>query len=190
MQLLADVEKTVREKYKDGNQHRLNHIIGVVKMAGLLATKYGVDKDKAMIAAWMHDYSKYDDFSDADKYLTAEDILECQKYPFLFHAYLSAEHYKRLGGADNEIYLAIRNHVFGRPGMTRLEEIVMISDYTEENREYPTCIKCREILLGGDLYGAIVYSLEKTMEHVRTQNEEPHPRQMMVYNEYKRRLEK
>lgn len=190
MQLLADVEKTVREKYKDGNQHRLNHIIGVVKMAGLLAERYGVDKKKAMIAAWMHDYSKYDDFSDADKYLSQEDILECKNYPFLFHAYLSAEHYKRLGGADEEIYLAIRNHVFGRVGMTKLEEIVMISDYTEENREYPTCIECRKILLEGNLYEAIVYSLEKTMEHVRAQNEVPHPNQVLVYKDYKRRLEK
>ena len=35
-----------------------------------------------------------------------------------------------------DIYNAIRNHVFGRIGMSKLEEIILISDYTEENRKY------------------------------------------------------
>ena len=43
-----------------------------------------------------------------------------------------------------EIYNAIKYHVFGRPKMSLLEAIIMIADYTEENREYDTCIECRK----------------------------------------------
>jgi len=184
MELLEKTRNLLLEHYKNGNSDRLNHIFGVEEMAAYLAKIYNVDEQKARIAALMHDYCKYDDYKKIEEMLTEDEIVECRYYPFLYHAYGSAYTYKKLIGDDNDIFNAIYNHVFGRCGMSKLEEIIMISDYTEKNRKYEDCIKAREILLKGNLYEAIVYSLEHTMLHVVKNGENPHPRQLAVYNEY------
>lgn len=173
----------INEKF---NQHpqRLQHTLGVVEMASYLATMYHVDETKAKIAAYMHDYCKYDDTKEIEAYLSDEEKEECRKYPFLYHAYGSAYMYKKHIGKDEEIFQAIYNHVFGRPQMSLLESIIMIADYTEKNRKYENCIKCREILLSGRLNAAILFSLKKTIEFAISEGNEPHPKQLEVYREY------
>lgn len=184
MQSLDNVKGLVKEKLKD-HPKRYKHTLGVAKMAVYLAGVYGIDKEKAEIAALMHDYSKYDDVNDALTLLPDYEIEECEKFPFLYHAYLSAENYLKLVGNDKEIYNAIKYHVFGRPKMGLLEAIIMISDYTEENREYPDCIKCREILLRGDFNLAIYESLVNTVNLCIKEGQTPHPKQLLVMEEYK-----
>ncbi len=183
-------KKTVDNHFDDSKKHRLTHIYGVAEMAMELAPKYGIDPYKAGIAAYMHDYCKYDDFDKLKYLLNEEDRAECEKYPFLYHAYLSALAYKKYVGNDIDIYNAIRNHVFGRPNMSMLEAIIMISDYTEKNRTYESCIECRKILLDGNLDEAIYKSLLYTINHVMEEGDNPHPRQLLVFNEYKKRLNK
>lgn len=184
--LLSDKAKQlVIEKYGSQHEKRLQHVFGVAEMASFLAKKYGLDEEKALIAAYMHDYCKYDDPSEAIGVLTDKEIDECEKYPFLYHAYLSAEAYLANLGNDMEIYNAIKYHVFGRPHMSLFESIIMIADYTEKNREYDTCKECRKILLDGDLDLAIYKSLEYTIAHCKENNESAHPMQILVLNEYK-----
>ena len=184
MELLDQTKKLVIKHYENKNQDRLQHILGVVKMAELLALKYGADPIKAKIAAYMHDYCKYDEVDEIKKYLSQAEIIECERFPFLYHAYGSAYIYRKYIGDDLDIFNAIYNHVFGRCNMSLLEKIIMISDYTEINRKYPSCIKCREILLNEGIDKAILYSLENTINHVKARNEIPHPIQLEVYNEY------
>ena len=161
MQLSDKAKELVINKYGKDHEKRLKHVFGVAKMAEYLADKYGVDKEKALTAAYMHDFAKYDDPTEAIGILDEKDIEECEKYPFLYHAYLSAEAYLKYLGTDMDVYNAIRYHVFGRPHMSLLEAIIMIADYTEENREYDTCIECRKILLDGEFNKAIYKSLEE-----------------------------
>ena len=106
--------------------------------------KYNVDVNKACIASLMHDYCKYDNPKDLEKYFTQEEILECRKYPFLYHAYGSSYKYKELVGDDEEIFSAIYNHVFGKENMTMLEKIIYASDYLEPTRNIPAADKIRE----------------------------------------------
>ena len=183
-------KSTVTKHFDDSKKKRLIHIYGVAEMAMDLAKKYGLDPYKAGIAGYMHDYAKYDDFEKEKELLNEEDKKECEKYPFLYHAYLSAIAYKKYVGNDEDIYNAIRNHVFGRPGMSMLEAIIMISDYTEKNRTYESCIECRNILLDGDMDQAIYKSLLYTINHVKEQGDIPHPRQLEVFNEYKEKIKK
>lgn len=173
------------------HENRYIHTLGVVKMAKYLANKLNYDETKAEIAAYMHDYSKYDDIKTAVDLLTEKEINECEEYPFLYHAYLSAENYKLLGGEDEDIYLAIKYHVFGRPKMSTLEKIIMIADYTEENRKYESCIECRNILLNGDVDLAIYKSLLYTSNHVsEIGGAKVHPVQYEVLKEYESRVKK
>ena len=189
--LLSDKAKAlVEEKYDNNHKNRLTHILGVAEMAELLAIRYGVDKEKALVAAYMHDYSKYDDPSIAKDYLTKEEIKECEEYPFLYHAYLSAEAYKKLIGDDLDIYNAIKYHVFGRLNMSKLEEIIMISDYTEKNRIYPSCVAVRKILVeDNDLNLAIDESLKGMIAFAKEEGHKPHPMQIKIMEEYKRKVE-
>ena len=172
-------------KHFDGkHQARLEHIFGVVEMAKYLAKKYKVNVKKAKIAAVMHDFCKYDDVNELEKIFTPAEIDECRHYDFLYHAYGSAYMYKKYIGDDEDIFNAIYNHVFGRPGMSMLEAIIMIADYTEKNRKYESCIEARKMLYEDKFNEAIVYSLEKTMELCLKNHQNPHPRQLEVYNEY------
>lgn len=187
MQLSDKALKLVSEHLKD-HQKRLTHILGVCEMAETLAIRYNVDLDLAKSSALMHDYSKYDSFDEASKYLTKEEIEECTNYPFMLHAYLSAYKYKELISDNKDAFNAIYNHVFGRPNMSNLEKIIMISDYTEKNRTYPDCIEVRKILLDGDLDLAIYESLIRTIKHCGSEGKLAHPRQLEVLKEYEERI--
>ncbi len=162
--------------------NRFAHILGVVEMSELLANKYGVDPLKAKIAAVLHDYSKYDDNYEI---LSIEEQEYCKKYPYLGHAYLSyMEAKNKFGIDDNDILNAIKNHVVGRTDMSVLEAIIFIADFTEKNRTYDDCIKCREILLNQGLKEAIVYSCESSIAH----SKDAHPNQLDVLKKFKESL--
>lgn len=187
---LDKVYDKVYDKYKNEHQKRFRHIVGVMNMAEKLAVIYNCDVTKAKCAALIHDYFKYEDLDTLLSYIKNEDEKEeCKKYPFLAHAYASANAlYDIFHIDDKDIYNAIHSHVFGRPHMSRLEEIIMISDFTEENREYEDCIKCREILLNEGIDEAIVYSLKSTMAHVIDEGGKPHPKQLEILKEYEEKL--
>ena len=59
MQLsVNEIETIVRKKYEGSN--RLNHILGVARLAKSLAIKFNLDAEKAYIAGLLHDYIKYE----------------------------------------------------------------------------------------------------------------------------------
>lgn len=177
----------VCKKYENEHKDRLKHIIGVAKMASFLAEKYGADSEKAKIAGFMHDYHKYESIEEFKKLVNKEDLEECLNCDVLFHSYASANAYLKLIGNDEDIYNAIRYHVFGRVNASLLEEIILISDYTEENRMYEDCIKCREILYNKGLYEAIYHSTIFTINHLLSKGITPHKEQYNVLAYYDKR---
>lgn len=189
---VKQVYNLVKKKYEQANPNdmsRFKHVEGVCEMATFLAKKYKVDVSKAQICALVHDYYKYEDVKEMAKFLSDEEIEECEKCKVLYHSYASSKQLKILFGIDDkEMESAIKNHVFGHTNMTRLEEIILISDYTEKNRKYPDCIRCREILLQGKLVEAIYYSTEATIKHLVNQNIKPHKMQYEVLDEYGRKM--
>ncbi len=194
MQLLADkiteIEEKVREKFLKSNKiDRYNHVLGVVKMASYLAEKYNVDQSKATIAALIHDYYKYEDIETLKTLINKDDLEECASCDALYHAYASANALKDVFGIDDiEIYNAIRYHVFGRYPMTRLEEIIVISDYTEENRKYEDCIIARKLVINKTIEEAIAYSAEKTIEHLLKEGIPPQKMNYVVLQKYKEKV--
>ncbi len=168
---LKRVQKLVFEKY--GNTSRINHILGVEKMAKKLSSIYGVSELKASIASLVHDYYRYEDIEEMKNYLSSEvDILECEKYPFLYHAYCSAKALKEVFEIeDDEINNAIKYHVLGNKEMSMLDKIIFISDYTEETREYESSIKVREILVDKGIDEAIYYATKYSVEYHGTVHE-------------------
>lgn len=185
---LDKAKELVNNKYINSNPERLNHILGVAKMAKKLAEIYNVDVEKAQIAALMHDYIKYESKDEMRMLIDDADQYDCTICDVLLHSYASANMYKKLGGEDLDIYNAIRYHVFGRLNMSKLEEIILISDYTEENRKYDDCVKCREILFEKGIDEAIYYSTDKTIQFVLKRGYSVHPTQFDILEYYKERI--
>ncbi len=174
------------EKHLKGHEKRYKHILGVVDMAEVLAKKYSCDVLKSKIASLLHDYAKYDTNIEV---LSSSDQKECIKYPCLLHAYLSEYYAKeKFNITDKDILNAIRNHVVGRDGMSLLERIVFISDFTEMNREYSDSIECRKILFEKGIDEAIIYSIESTRRHI--EDNLLHPNQLKLLKETKEKLNK
>ena len=188
MLLLGKIKRLIKQKHKN-DKHRYIHSLGVAQMAKLLAKRYDVDVKKAMIAAYLHDFCKNDSVEYVNTLLTVEERLECEKCPVLYHSYGSAAYYLKYIGNDKDIYNAIKNHVFGRLGMSKLEEIILISDYTELNRKYDDCIKVRNILLNENMDKAIYESTKFVVEYITKKGKEPHPTQIDVLNYYKELVE-
>lgn len=184
MQSLDSLKELIKDKHQN-DERRYIHSLGVAKMAKYLALQFNVDPDKAVIAGLLHDFCKNDSIEYVETLLSEEDKIECRQYPVLYHSYGSAEYYLKYIGNDMDIYNAIRNHVFGRIGMSKLEEIILISDYTEENRTYDDCKKVREIVLNGNLNKAIYESTNFVVEYISQKGKTPHPVQLGVLKYYK-----
>ena len=190
---IEEVRQKVKNKYLTNfpdKMDRYKHIEGVAKLAKYLASKYGVDQSDAEIAGLVHDYFKYESNEEMAKHIDSSDLKECEECPVLYHSYSSANALKEVFGIDDpNIKSAIKFHVFGKKDMTRLEEIILISDYCEENRIYENCIKCREILLDKGIEEAIYFSTLKVIEFLKTKNIEPHPLQFEILKDYERKIQ-
>lgn len=189
---IEEVKKIVENKYKTKYPDKLSryeHILGVAKMCKYLAGIYNVDESRAVICGLVHDFYKYESEDEMKTLIDPKDLDECSKYNVLYHSYASAEALSKIFKIDDiEMKNAIRYHVFGHTNMTKLEEIVLISDYTEENRQYADCIKCRNVLLNGNLDKAIYDSTKYVINFLLKKNIIPHPMQYEVLHEYERKL--
>lgn len=119
---------------------RYIHSIGVMEEACRLASHHLADITKAEIAGLLHDCAKYIGDRDAmtmlKKYGEAPD--EIQRVSFqLLHGLLGYHIAKeQYGVTDEDILQAIYWHTTGKPGMTLLEKIIFVADYTEPNRDF------------------------------------------------------
>lgn len=143
--ILGDLLIELKDKPK-----RLKHILGVKETAIKFGKKYNLDLDKLETAALLHDITKYYTleenkividryFEDASKIYKNynENILHA------FSAYIIAK--EKYNITDGEILNSILSHTIGRAKMSIYEKIIFISDYTEPNRIYKSCIKVRKI---------------------------------------------
>ena len=107
---------------------RYIHSLGVVEMAGDLASIYGADVKKARFAGLVHDIAK---------------CFSCETMNRFIRTYgIDLKYYNR---PDPEILMAVSSHTAGRYGMSMLEEIVYVADAIEINRNYPEAAELREL---------------------------------------------
>lgn len=129
-------------------ERRWKHVLGVVDTAVELADRFGGDRDKAWLAALLHDYTKAWPIERMEKIIREQglppELLEHDKE--LWHAHVGAWVVRTEHGIDDEEVLdAIRYHTSGREGMTKLDKIVCLADYMEPGRDFPGVNKIREL---------------------------------------------
>ncbi len=119
---------------------RYNHSVEVAKQAVRLSKIYDADEEKAEIAGLLHDIMKEQDPDIQLKRITDSGIVLTQTELMsknLWHQISGMAYVKDvLKIEDEDILNAIRYHTSGRKGMSVLEKVVFISDYTSDDRDY------------------------------------------------------
>ena len=183
--------RNVEEQYTDIIRGRLTprrfeHSLAVARQAEYLAKKHGSDPDKARVAGLLHDILKDTDgdsqlqiFKDFGILLDAVE----EQAPKLWHARAGAlflEHI--LGITDREILDAVRYHTPGRAGMTLLDIVLYLADFTSADRDYPDVDTMRR-LTEEDMDAAMRYALAYTIDDLQAQGRPVHPDTLACYRE-------
>ncbi|HOA80877.1 MAG TPA: bis(5'-nucleosyl)-tetraphosphatase (symmetrical) YqeK [Defluviitaleaceae bacterium] len=158
---------------------RFLHTLGVVETAEKLAEIHNVDKEKAVISAFLHDCAK--DIPESmqirfckEFHIRLDEFMK--KNIALCHSFLGAEIAKReYGIKDEEILNAIRFHTTGRKNMTKLEKLIYLADYIEPNRKYFEGLKTAREYAKKDLDKAMILVLTNTIEYIKKKNGILHP---------------
>lgn len=188
-----DMERINKQLHSILSPERFLHTQGVIQEAEKLAEAYSADKNRAILAALLHDCAK--------EYPNSEKLNMCKKYhikiddvikhqPDLAHSFLGAEvAHSEYDIKDDEILDAIRYHTTGRKNMSMLEKIIYISDYIEPNRKpFPGIEKAR-LLAYLDLDKAMYFCLKNTIEYNRQKKRMIHPLSLEALKYYKNKGE-
>lgn len=180
------------EEYVEGTMtaYRFRHTLGVVETAKDLAVIYGVDSNKATIAALLHDIAK--EFTSTKKRefckehnIYVDDFLKINIH--LIHgdigAYIAKED---LNIQDPDILNAIINHTLGSLDMSDLEKVVYIADIIEPNRKkHKELYKLREMAYT-DLDQAMLFALRYSVNYLKATKKEVHPIIYSIIEEYEK----
>lgn len=166
-------------------EHRWRHTLGVAETASRLAQQYGGDSVKADLAALLHDYAKYWPKEALRQVLEREQIPgEWLSYDvLLWHAPVAAfiaEH--EFGIRDEEVLNAILYHTTGRPNMTLLEKIIVLSDFIEPGRDFPGVEQIRT-LAGTDLDQALVACYDSAIRFLLQKRKRIYPLTIAARND-------
>ena len=160
---LKQAKELVRGRLSD---KRYEHTLNVRKMAVKLAKRYGVNEDKAALAALLHDSAKEISKDEMRAIMRAHPELaeggEDRPTP-VWHGICAAILARTEWGVEDEAVLsAIACHTAGKPGMSRLDKIVYLADMSSKERDWPGVNKLRKLELKDlDLAYAPPYSSAK-----------------------------
>lgn len=173
----------IRSRLSD---YRFQHSLNVAQEAARLARRYGADADKAYTAGLVHDIMKDTD-ADAQRkiledYNVALDEVE-RTSPMLWHA-RTGEVFLRnvLHLEDEEILQAVRYHTTGRAGMSLLEKVLFVADFTSADRHYPD-VDVMRCYADESLVAAIRYGVEYTVQDLTNRGKIVHPDTLALYND-------
>ncbi|MDD5921873.1 MAG: bis(5'-nucleosyl)-tetraphosphatase (symmetrical) YqeK [Eubacteriales bacterium] len=169
------------------SEKRRTHIEGVRSTAVRLSEIFGEDPKKAEICALFHDMFKERDLDDLvrkyhlpDKYLGNRNLAHSK----VASAVMRSEY----GITDEDMLNAVSFHTTGRPGMSKLEQILFLADATEPNRQdYPGLKEIREASLK-DLDLACYLCLKRSVEYVREKGGEVDKDSVLAEEYYKKQL--
>ena len=121
-------------------EKRAQHTHNVAKLAVELARMYGLDTQKAELAALLHDIMKQQPDDIMLHRARQSDIIEkIDRKPMpVLHGFAAADYARReMGIEDEEILMAIKSHTCGRKNMTDIEKVIYLADMLSEERNFP-----------------------------------------------------
>ena len=180
---LDDYKKIIKSRMSD---YRYTHSVNVSKEAVRLAKKYGADTEKAAVAGILHDITKETPKEEQLQIMTDGGIIldNVQKNSSKLWHGISGSVYIRdvLNITDEDILNAVRYHTTGRAGMSLLEKIIFVADFTGDERNYDGVDIMREKALRS-LEEAMIYGLQFTIQDLSSRALTIHPNALSCYNE-------
>ena len=168
------------------SEKRFRHTLGVEKMAINLAMVYDEDREKASVAALLHDYAK----EDSENHLS-----EFKDYPgydpewlnygsAIWHGPLAAMIANtRFGVKDEDILQAVWSHTIGSYDMTLDQKILFIADYIEPGRDFKGVEQARD-LAKTDLDAAVDFKIKQSIVHLVESGRQVYPETIAIYNDW------
>lgn len=147
--LLSRIREELRSRVEP---ERFRHILGVEMFSLVVAQATGVSREKAALAALLHDFAKNrpkDELKDsmraARRYApTTEDW----EHPSVWHGLVAAvEADSRFGVHDPEVLDAVAFHPTGNAHLGPVGLVLFVADYVEPSRNYPGVSQLREEVL-------------------------------------------
>lgn len=167
-------------------QKRLAHSQAVAEEAQRLALRYGADATKARTAGLLHDILKDTDGETQLQMMRDFGILLDtveQHAPKLWHARAGAAFLEQvLGITDRDILQAVRYHTTARAGMSLLEKVLYLADFTSADRDYPDVDVMRR-LVDVSVEEAMRYALTYSIRELLEKQQAIHPDTFAAYNE-------
>lgn len=148
------------------DKERYEHSLGTMKMAGILADRYEINKEDVMKAALMHDMAKEIVGGEALKYIEENniEITEIERYNTkLLHGKIGADICKKKFQFNEDMCNGVRWHTTGRANMSMLEKIIFCADKVEENRKYNDVEYYRQLSIN-DINKAILEIINFTLK--------------------------
>ena len=184
-----NIKKYIKKRL---TKERYRHSLGVAYTAIALAMKYNPDTSnsdfmkKAELAGLLHDCAKNMDKDKkihiCDKNNISYSSLEAEN-AFLLHGKVGAYIAKtKFGIEDEDILNAICYHTTGRAGMSLLEKIIFVADFTSEERTYKGVATMRK-KSRKSLEDAMLYGFKFTFSDLSSRELAIHPDELACYNE-------
>ena len=168
------------------SEKRYQHTLNVKKMAVKLARRYGVNEEKAALAALLHDAAKEIPKEEMKAWMAQYPQYaeggESRPIP-VWHGVCAAILARTEWGVTDEAVLsAIACHTAGKPGMTKLDKIVYLADMTSKERDWPGVNKLRKLEMK-DLDAAMLAALKQTNDFVLSQSKPLDPMSKAAYDD-------
>ena len=168
------------------SEYRRVHSLNVSAEAVRFAEKYGGDVEKARLAGLLHDVTKETDFDRQLQIIENGGIIltELEKRsPKLWHAISGACFVRDVIGVDDpDIFNAIRYHTTARAGMSQLEKIIFLADFTSAECDYPDIDVIREHA-EHSLEDGMLYGIKFTISRLVGRGDLVSPDALAAYNE-------
>lgn len=180
---IAEYKKIIKSMM---SENRYNHCVNVSKEAVKLAKRYGGDEEKAAVAGILHDITKEMPKDEQLQIMLDSGIIldDIQKNaPKLWHGISGSVYIKNhLCIEDEDILNAICYHTTGRAGMSILEKIIFVADFTSEERTYKGVATMRK-KSRKSLEDAMLYGFKFTFSDLSSRELAIHPDELACYNE-------
>jgi len=165
---------------------RFAHTIAVCEAAVTLAVRFGVDKEKAYLAALLHDCARGLNDEQQRTYCH-ENGIELDEYMKTdinpVHALIGADMAaKCFGIIDNDVLNAISRHAVGGEDMTILDKVIFVADGIESNRAGCDADEARKAA-ENDLDKAVVLVMT-TIKSYYLQGRPMHPNAIKMLKKY------
>jgi predicted HD superfamily hydrolase involved in NAD metabolism len=161
------------------SEKRYAHTLRVANTAEDLARTHDLDRDRARLAALLHDAAR--EIGEPEEFVKLAEAWDLpiggpeRESPKLLHGPVAAELARReLGVDDEDVLEAIRVHTVGQPGMGPVALVLYVADKIEPAREYPSVERLR-ILSRKGLHEAAAESLRRSIAHNEERRRPIHP---------------